>query len=63
MRNKYIEAQINNMMLSINTFCQSLEFLATKDDGMISKEEQKIIRQLNKASEKYKKSLEEVKSS
>lgn len=39
MRNKSIEVQINNMVLSVDTFLKSLEYYALQDDGVISKDE------------------------
>ena len=62
MRNKSIEVQINNMILSVDTFLKSLEYYALQDDGVVSKDEKAAIRQLTKASVKYTKSLEKVKS-
>ena len=39
---------------------KSLEISALQDDGIISKEEDKIIRKLKKVTEKYKEELEKI---
>ncbi len=62
MRNKSIEVQINNMILAVDTFLKSLEYYALQDDGVISKDEKAAIRKLAKASGKYTKALEKIKS-
>ena len=50
MKNKVIELQICNLELTIENFINSLEISALKDDGVISRDEEKIIRKLKKAS-------------
>ena len=62
MRNKVMETQINNLLLSVSTFRQSLDFFAVKDDGVITRDEKKNILKLTKASRKFEKILEKVKS-
>ena len=62
MRNKTIEIQINNLILSIDTFMQSLEYFALQDDGVITPDEKAIINKATKASVKYQKALEKIKS-
>ena len=62
MRNKVMETQINTQQLSVATFRQSLEIYATKDDGIIDKEEQKIIRKVTKACIKFEKALDKTRS-
>ena len=62
MRNKVMETQINNLLLSVSTFRQSLDFFAVKDDGVITRDEKKSILKLKKASRKFEKILEKVKS-
>ena len=62
MRNKVMETQINNLLLSVSTFRQSLDIFAVKDDGVITRDEKKSIRKLTKASRKFEKILEKVKS-
>ena len=60
MKNKVMETQINTQQLSVATFRQSLEIYATKDDGVIDKEEAKIIRKVTKACLKFEKALEKA---
>ena len=62
MRNKTIEIQINNLILSIDTFMKSLEYFALQDDGIITRDEKVIIKKVTKASVKYQKELEKIKS-
>jgi hypothetical protein len=52
--NSYIDAQIKNISAMINVFVQSCEMGATKDDGKISREEEKTLAKIKKASEKFK---------
>jgi len=51
MDNKYITAQCRQMLRSIDAFKQTLEMAALEDDGVISKEEAKVIKRLNKAAD------------
>ena len=60
--NTHIVTQINQMLLSIHVFEDSLTLAAQKDDGVISKEEEKIIKKIKKASDKYKSCLEKIKN-
>ena len=62
MKNKVMEAQINTQLLSVATFRKSLEIFAAKDDGVIDRNEEKIIRKLTKASLRFEKVLEKVRS-
>lgn len=60
--NTHIVTQINQMLLSIRVFEDSLEIAAKRDDGKISKEEEKTIRKIKKVSAKYKIQLEKIKN-
>ena len=60
MKNKVMETQFSTQQLSVATFRQSLEIYAAKDDGVIDKEEQKIIRRITKACLKFEKALEKA---
>ena len=62
MRNKVMETQINTQILSVATFRQSLEIYAAKDDGVIDREEEKIIRKVTKACMKFEKTLEKARA-
>ena len=60
MRNKIMEAQVSNMILSAAAFRQSLEVFALKDDGVITRDEMKIIRKLTRASGKFENALQRI---
>lgn len=58
--NNYIRLQLSNMELYLNTFIKSCELAATKDDGMIDKQEQKELHKIKQAVERFKKDLKSV---
>ena len=60
--NTHMVTQINQILLSIQVFEDSLKIAAQKDDGTISKEEAKVINKIKKASEKYKNTLNKIKN-
>ena len=59
--NSYIEAQIKNMVAVTKTFEQSCKMAATKNDGLIDKTEEKALKKINAASERFIKQLEKIK--
>lgn len=59
--NAHMITQINQILISVKVFEDSLRIAAQKDDGVISKEEEKIIKKIEKASARYKKQLEKIK--
>ena len=59
--NTYIEAQIFNMKSMVKVFTQSCELAARKNDGQISKEEEKQLKQIKAAAEKFCKELDKIK--
>lgn len=59
--NNYIDMQIRNMDMILNTFVQSCEMAARKDDGKIDKAEQKQIDRIKAAAAKFKKELSSIK--
>lgn len=59
--NNYIDMQIRNMDMILNTFVQSCEMAARKDDGKIDKAEQKQIDKIKAAAAKFKKELSGIK--
>lgn len=59
--NQYISAQIVNMVTMAKTFNQSCKMAATKDDGLIDRQEEKQIKKINAAVEKFIKELEAIK--
>lgn len=59
--NSYIEAQIFNMKSMVKVFTQSCELAARKDDGQINKDEEKQLKQIKAAAEKFCKELDKIK--
>ena len=59
--NSYIEAQIFNMKSMVKVFTQSCELAARKDDRQISKDEEKQLKQIKAAAEKFCKELDKIK--
>ncbi len=58
--NTFIQIQLKYMVSSVEAFMQSCKLAATKDDGIISKEEQRILRKINRASNRYNKQLNRI---
>ena len=58
--NTYMRAQIVNMQSMIKTFCQSCKMAAGMDDGRISKEEEKQLKEIEKCCSKFSESLEKI---
>lgn len=58
--NSYIHAQILNMIAMVRVFEQSCQSAATKDDGKISREEEKQLKKIKIASQKFIKELENI---
>nr|WP_325230010.1 hypothetical protein [uncultured Oscillibacter sp.] len=59
--NSYIKAQILNITTMTKTFEQACEMAAIKDDGKISREEEKQLKKIKAASQKFRKELESIK--
>lgn len=59
--NSYIKAQILNITTMTKTFEQACELAAMKDDGKISREEEKQLKKIKTASQKFRKELESIK--
>lgn len=60
--NNYIDMQIRNMLLMLDTFEQSCEFAAKKDDGTISGQEEIILKKLKAAKQVFQKELKAIQS-
>ena len=60
--NTYIHAQILNMQAMVSTFERSCEMAATKDDGKISRDEEKQLKKIKTATQAFQKELERVKN-
>lgn len=58
--NEYIRSQITYMMKMLDNFTQFCEIAALEDDGEVSKSERKKIKQIRKATEKYKDTLTKI---
>lgn len=59
--NYYIEAQIFNINSMVKVFEQSCEMAAQKDNGQISKDEEKQLKEIKAAAEKIYKELDKIK--
>lgn len=59
--NEYIHAQIMNMVTIAKTFTHSCQMAATKNDGTIDKIEEKQLKKINAATQKFIKELESIK--
>lgn len=58
--NSLIRLEITNQIMNCRNFLRSVKRAALKDDGVIDKEEKKIIKKLVKATERYAKELEKL---
>lgn len=59
--NSYIDAQILNMINMVKTFEQSCKMAAMKNDGQIDKAEEKQLKKINAATQRFIKDLEKLK--
>ena len=59
--NSYIDAQIMNMKIMAKTFEQSCRMAAMKNDGQIDKAEEKTLKKISVATQKFIKELESIK--
>ena len=59
--NVFIKSQITNMINMTETFKGSCKMAALQDDGIMSKEEEKQIKQIVEATEKFQKALKAIK--
>ena len=58
--NTYIESQITNMKMMVKTFETSCKMAAIKTDGTIDKNEEKQLKKINAACQKFVKELESI---
>ena len=56
----YLKIEITNEALRASSFPKLCEAAALKDDSIVTKDEQKIINELNNISKKYVKALEKL---
>ena len=59
--NDYLEAQIKNMIAIVRTFENSCTMAALKNDGQIDKTEERQLKKINAASEKFISRLQNIK--
>ncbi|MEG0970979.1 MAG: hypothetical protein RSE47_07725 [Acidaminococcaceae bacterium] len=59
--NNYIEFQCQNIISIVKTFEQACDMAATKDDGRISTDEQKMLKLIHATSSKFIKDVERAK--
>lgn len=62
MANSFITQQCQNMITSIDLFESACQMAASKDDGIISKEEQKVLKKIKAAGDKFKRELTNIKN-
>ena len=55
--NTYIENQCRNMISTVELFEKACELAAQKDDGQISKAEERILKRIHSASKRFKEEL------
>ncbi len=58
--NYYIDAQIANIKAIVRTFEQSCRMAATKDDGKISPDEEKALKKISAATQRFIKELDKI---
>jgi len=58
--NYHISAQILNMKAIARTFEQSCRMAATKDDGKIDPEEEKVLKKISTATQRFIKELDKL---
>ena len=59
--NDYLEAQIKNMIAIVRTFENSCMMAALKNDGQIDSTEERQLKKINAASEKFISRLQSIK--
>ena len=55
--NQFIDIQITNMLAMLTTFRRSCQMAAIQDDGRVSRDEEKVLKALEKATATYEKEL------
>ena len=59
--NHFMKTQVDSALLSLKVLDQSLELSAQKDDGVISKAEEKEIKHIRKAIRQFEKEMQKLK--
>jgi len=60
LRNQYIVNQLNHMLSTTKIFQQACSMAAIQDDGVVDKKEEKALKAISAATEKYVKELTKV---
>ena len=58
--NTHIDAQIVNMLAIVKTFEQSCNLAAMQNDGRVDKSEEKMLKKLNAATQRFMRDLEKI---
>ena len=59
-RNNYLKIQIQNQLLAVDNFMSICKLSALQDDGVVDKDEEKLLKRLEKATTDYKKALNKL---
>lgn len=58
--NSFIQMQCKSMIISLETFQQACKLAVLKDDGKISKAEEKALRKITAAAKAFRSELEKI---
>lgn len=58
--NTYMQMSIRACIGYLDSFKQTMRLAALKDDGIITRDEEKILKRLNKATDRYERELSEL---
>lgn len=58
--NQYMSIAIRNEIMATKNFISTCNLAATKDDGVVDKEEQKQLNKIKKCCDRYIKELEKI---
>ncbi len=58
--NLYIQMQIKNMISSLDLFLNGCRMASTKDDGIIDREEARLLKKIENATDIYRRELEKL---
>lgn len=59
--NRFMKSQVDSALIALKALSKSLEMSALKDDGEISMEETKQIKQIRNAISKFEKKMSKIK--
>lgn len=59
--NTFMAIQITNMITNLHLFEEAIKLATYKDDGVLSREEQKQLKAIVKAAESFKRELKKIK--